>query len=117
MDLYPLLKFVKLLAVAALFAGSIGAVLAEDLGDRRRFAYALAGPGFAVTLGTGFGLAWVTQVSLLSWWILGALGLSLVSLQGVLYAVGKDGRRGAGIAAFILLPLIATVALMVWKPD
>jgi uncharacterized membrane protein len=34
----------------------------------------------------------------------------------VLFAVGKEGRRGVGTAIAILAPLIATVALMVWKP-
>ncbi len=111
-----LLKFVKLLAVASLFAGTIGALLPRDLGDRRRFAYALAGPGFGVTWGCGFGLAGYEEIPILSTWILGSLALSLLSLQVVLYAVGTDGRRTAGTAVMALLPLVGTVALMVWKP-
>ena len=111
------LRFFKVLAVALLFTGSIGAVLTKDFVDRQRFAYALAGPGFGLTWSLGFGLAWVTGVSFLSWWILGALALSFVSLQGVLYVAGKDGRRGAAAAIVILLPLVATVALMIWRPE
>ena len=116
MDLYAALRFVKVLAVATLFTGSIGSVLARALDDRRRFAYALAGPGFALTWAAGFALAGVTSTSLLSWWILGAMVLSLFSLQVVLFSVGKDGRRNAVTAALILAPLVATVALMVWRP-
>jgi hypothetical protein len=116
MDLYPLLRFAKVLAVAALFTGSIGAIVAKSIEDRRRFAYWLAGPGFGATWAAGFGLASVTSTSLLSLWILSAFALSMLSLQFVLYTVGKEGRRGPFVAAFIVGPLVATVALMVWRP-
>jgi hypothetical protein len=112
----PLLLFVKLLGVGALFAGSVGAVLVRDLGDRRRFAYALAGPGFGLTWASGFGLTSLMSQSLLSTWAIGSMALSLLSINAVLWSVGKDGRRGAGAAAFVLVPLVATVALMVWRP-
>jgi hypothetical protein len=111
-----LLKFVKLLAVAALFSGTAGTFWARDLAERRRFAYALAGPGFGLTWACGFGLLAFEEVSFLSTWILGSMALSFVSLQVVLYSVGKDGRRTVGTALFALLPLVATVALMVWRP-
>lgn len=111
-----LLKFLKLLGVAGLFSGTVGAVLARDLADRRRFAYAVAGPGFGVTWACGFGLAAFEEVSLTSAWILGAMVLSLTSLQVVLYGVGKEGRRTAAVAAMAIGPLVATVGLMVWKP-
>jgi hypothetical protein len=104
------------LAVAALFSGTVGALLARDLGDRRRFAYAMAGPGFGLTWACGFGLAAFEEIPILSTWILGALALSLLSLQVVLYAVGKDGRRTPLTAMMALLPLVATVALMIWRP-
>ena len=111
-----LLRFAKILAVAALFTGTVGALLASDLRDRRLFAYALAGPGFGAAWACGFGLAAAMEVSIASTWIIGAIALSLFSLQVVLYAVGKDGRRGPLVAALALAPLVATVALMVWKP-
>lgn len=116
MDLYALLRFAKVLAVAALFTGSIGAVFARDLADRRRFAYWFAGPGFGASWAAGFALAAVTQVSLLSAWILVAFALSLFALNMVLYAVGSEGRRGTVTALLVVLPLIATVGLMVWRP-
>jgi len=111
-----LLKFIKLLGVAALFSGTVGAFLPRDLGDRRRFAYALAGPGFGVTWACGFGLAAYEEIPILSGWLLGAMALSLLSLQVVLYGVGKDDRRSVASVALALLPLVATVALMVWRP-
>jgi hypothetical protein len=114
---YTLLRFVKVLAVGALFAGSIGAILARDLADRRRFAFWLAAPGFAVAWICGFLLVAVTDRALLVPWTIGGVALSIVSLNGVLYAVGKEGRRTLGAAALILVPLVATVALMVWRPE
>jgi hypothetical protein len=111
-----LLRFAKVLAVALLFAGTVGAVLARDLRDRRVFAYALAGPGFGLAWACGFGLAAEMEMTIVSTWAIGAMALSLFSLQVVLYAVGKEGRRGPVVAALALAPLVATVALMVWKP-
>lgn len=114
--MYELLRFVKVLAVAVLFAGSIGALLPRDLRDRRIFAYGLAGPGFLLSWLAGFGLVWVLSTPLTATWVLGGLGLSFVSLQGVLYAVGREGRRTWGAAAVVLVPLVATIALMIFKP-
>jgi hypothetical protein len=113
---YPLLRFLKVLAVAACFAGTVGAFLPRELADRRRFAYFIAGPGFGAAWACGFGLAGVTSASLLQWWVLASLALSFFSLQVVLFAVGKDGRRKPAVAALALASLVAVVALMVWRP-
>lgn len=111
-----LLRFTKLLAVAVLFTGTVGAVLARDPRDRRFCAYALAGPGFGASWALGFGLAAAMELPLLSTWILGAMVLSFFSLQVVLFAVGKEGRRTPLVASLAIAPLVATVALMVCKP-
>ena len=111
------LRFVKLLAVAALFAGTIGAFLPHDLASRRRAAFALAMPGFGVVWIAGFLLAHHQEASLLSPWVLGALVLSLTSLQLVIFGVAKDGRRRPAVASLAVLALVACVALMVWKPS
>ncbi len=113
--LYELLKIAKVLSVAMLFAGTLGAFVAHDLEDRRRFAYAIAGPGFALTWVCGFCLAYVQQVSLLAWWIGVAIVLSLFSLQVVLFSVGIEGRRRPGVAAMAIVPLIGCVAAMVLR--
>jgi hypothetical protein len=111
----PLLRFLKLLAVAGLFTGSVGAVVPRSLEDRQRFAYFIAGPSFGVAWLCGFGLAVQEEQPMLQTWILGSIALSFFSLQAVLFAVGKEGRRGVGTAIAILAPLVATVALMVWR--
>ncbi len=112
----PLLRVLKILAVAALFSGTLGALIPRELRDRRLFAYALCGPGFGVAWACGFGLASIEELPLLSTWVIGSMVLSLFSLQVVLFAVGKDGRRGPVVAALAVAPLIATVALMVYRP-
>jgi hypothetical protein len=111
-----LLRFLKLLAVAGVFVGSVGAVVPRDLEDRRRFAYAIAGPSYGLAWLCGFGLVAQEEQPFLQLWILGGLALSFFSLQAVLFAVGKAERRGPGVAVAILAPLVATVALMVWRP-
>jgi hypothetical protein len=113
---YALLRFLKILAVASLFAGSIGAVFARELEDRRRFAYALAGPSFGACLVLGFILSWSMSLPVVTTWVLSAIALSFFSIQVVLFSVGKEGRRNVVTALLILVPLIATVALMIWKP-
>ena len=55
-------------------------------------------------------------VSLLAPWIVGAAAASILSINVVLWAVGKDGRRGPRGAALALALLALCVALMVWKP-
>jgi hypothetical protein len=112
----PLLRFVKLLAVAGVFTGSVGAFVPRDIADRRLFAYAIAGPSFGLAWLCGFGLIAQLELPFLQTWVLGGLALSFFSLQAVLFAVGKEGRRGPGVAIAILAPLVATVALMVWRP-
>ncbi len=112
----PLLRFVKVLAVAGVFTGSIGAFVPRDLADRRLFAYAIAGPCYGLAWLCGFGLVALEELPFLQSWILGGLALSFFSLQAVLFAVGKDGRRGPGVAIAIVFPLVATVGLMIWRP-
>ncbi len=111
-----LLRLAKLLAVLMLVSGSVGAVMPGPLASRRRFAFWLAGPGFGLTWSFGVLLTWTRHISLLSSWILLSFALSFLSLQGVLYAVGKDGRLGVGSRTLTLLPLLLTLALMVFRP-
>jgi hypothetical protein len=110
------LRFLKLAAVLALAAGTVGAFLPRALEDRQRAAYALAGPGLLATLGFGVAIAWGQGISLLSAWIVGATVLSLLSLQVVLWSVGREGRRNAAAALIALGALACALALMVWKP-
>jgi hypothetical protein len=110
------LEITKLLSVAALFSGTLGAFLPESLADRQRAAYWLAGPGFGATWIAGFVLAWARSVSTLSWWIVLSMALSIVSINAVLYATAKDGRRSGTTALVAIVPLVLCVILMVLRP-
>ena len=110
------LRFVKLLAVMALVAGTVGTVFpAISVQSRRRFAYGLVGPAFGATWGAGILLTFAREHSLLAPWIVGALLATFISLNGVLYAAGR-GRTSWVVAAVALVPLVVTLALMVWRP-
>lgn len=110
------LRFLKVIAVVLFAAGALGAVLPSAIEDRRRAALWLGGPGFGLTWVLGFMLAWTTGISLLSTFVWGAMALSFLTLNGMLYAVGKENRRSTGTVLFVVVPLVLTFALMVWRP-
>ncbi|UJR81064.1 hypothetical protein [Sandaracinus amylolyticus] len=121
MPLFPIelllvLRFVKLIAVAALAAGTIGAFVPTPLEDRQRFAYLIAGPGFGGVWIAGWAMAFGGGVSLVAPWIVGAATASLVSINVVLWAVGKEGRRSPRAGAIACGLLAVCLAFMIWKP-
>lgn len=116
MPIVPYLRLGKLLAVVLLGAGTLGATFPLPLTERRWFAYRLAGPGFGLTWTLGILWAAVTDVSLSSSWILGAMALSFTSLQAVLYLAGKEGRGGPIPTSIALVPLFFCFVLMVFRP-
>ncbi len=111
------LRFAKLLAVLLFAGGTAGAFLARDLEDRRRAAFLLAGPGFVLSWMLGYALAIAAERSIASAWIAGAAITSTMAINLVLWSVGADGRRGwlAGLGSLAML--VATVALMVFRPE
>lgn len=121
MQLFPIealvaLRFLKLIGVALLAAGTIGAFVPRALEDRQRFAYPIAGGGFGLTWLAGVFMAFGGGVSLFAGWIVGAVVTSLASINVVLWSVGVDGRRSLGAASVAIALLVASLALMVWKP-
>lgn len=110
------LTIAKLLAVVVFFSGTVGAFLPESLRDRQRAAYVLAGPGFGLSWLLGFVLVWARQVSALSIWVVGAMALSIFSINVVLFATAKDGRRNGTTASLAIAPLVLCVILMVLRP-
>lgn len=110
------LRLVKLAAVVVMFSGAIGAVTADDLALRRRFALRLGAPGFGLAWVTGFVLVHHTSTSLLEPWVLGAMALSFVSLQAMLFLASREGRGGRVVATAVLAPLFLALALMVLRP-
>lgn len=110
------LRFAKLCGVALLATGTIGAFVPRALEERQRFAYAIAGAGLAITWIAGVVMAFGSGVSLLAAWIVGSAVASILSINVVLWSVGKDGRRSIGAAATAGALLAIAIALMVWKP-
>ena len=112
------LRLLKLLGVGLLFAGTLSVVLPFDMPllTRRKLAFGIAVPGLFVSWGAGLAIAMLAGHSLLSTWILGSFALSILSVQGVMYAAAREGRAGLGASVVAIVPLILTVALMVWRP-
>jgi hypothetical protein len=115
-ELMLVLRFFKLISVLALATGTVGAFVPKALEDAQRFAYTLAGPGFGATWVLGFVMAYGGDVSLLSTWILVAACCSLVSINVVLFSIGREGRRGKTTALLACGLLAVSLAMMVWKP-
>ena len=113
--MYLALKFAKLVAVALLLGAAVGALVVDGLEQRRKLVYRIAGPALAATWSAGFGLAWVTQVSIASWWVLAAMVLSLLAVQALLYVAGRDGRRNVWSALLVVAPLVGCIAIMVYR--
>ena len=112
---FVIVKFAKISAACIYSSGSLGTVFAKSYEDRKRFAYLLAGPGFALSWAFGILLTWQSGVELLSLWILGTAALSLLSLNGALYIAGAEGRRTKVSGAVVLVPLLLCLFLMTTK--
>ncbi len=116
MSLAVLLKIGKLLGVLAFFAGAIGATYAHDYQDRKRAAFRLAAPGFFLVWAFGVGLSQTSGISLLSVWLMGGAFCSLITINAVLYAVGKEDRANRGARIWALGPFLIALILMIWRP-
>lgn len=110
------LRVGKLLAVLAFFAGAVGATCCQSFEDRQRFAYRLAAPGFFALWAFGVGLTQVSHISLVSVWLLGGAAASLVIINAVLYATGREERATRGARITALAPFVIALVLMVWRP-
>jgi hypothetical protein len=115
--LYLLLKTLKVLTVMAYAGGALGAVFSSVHEDRERFVYRLCGPGFALIWALGLSLTYVSDVVVLSTWILGSATASIVSLNALLYLAGKPGRNGTLAKLLALGPIALAVILMVLRPS
>ena len=116
MSVAVLLKLGKLLSVIAFFAGAIGATCSQSWTDRQRAAYWLAAPGFFGVWGFGLGLSQLGGVRLFSLWILGSALCTLIAINGVLYASGREDRATRGARMVTLTPRVVALILMVWRP-
>jgi len=116
MALLPWLRLLKLIAVVTYATGTLGGVVARELPERRRLALFMGGPGMIACWLLGFIVAGVEGVSYLSGFILWALLASFISLNALLYSVGREGRRGPISLTLAVGGFLATLALMVLKP-
>lgn len=110
------LRFLKLCFAALFSAGVLGTIVSDDLATRKRSAFVLASLGFGGSWAIGFVLTPSTGASYLSTFVLGGMVTSMTALHIALYRAGKDGRGGRVSAAIGVIALIATYALMGYRP-
>jgi hypothetical protein len=110
---YRLLLVLKLCGVLLFAGGLIGAGIHGDVASRRRAVHRVASPGLVLTWATGYGLSVLIGVSLGQLWIVGGLALSLLAQLALVHSVTRGGPRSARLA---VLPLVATLVLMVFRP-
>jgi MFS family permease len=110
------LRFLKLCFAALFAAGVLGTIVSDDLPTRKRSAHVLAGMGFGGSWILGFVLTPSTGASYLSAFVLGGMVTSMTALHIALYRAGKEGRGGRTSAVVGVLALIATYALMGYRP-
>jgi hypothetical protein len=113
--LYLLLKIAKVLALLVYAGGSCAAFVAEDPSRHKVLVHRVASPALLVTWLAGYGLSLVTHVSLSELWISGGLLLSLVSQLALVFSAAK-GRRDGITLAWVTVPLVMVVVLMVVRP-
>jgi hypothetical protein len=110
------LRFAKLCFAALFASGVIGTLVSDDAATRRRSAYLLAGPGFGGSWALGFVLTPLSGASYLAPFVLAGMLTSMVALHIALYRAGKPGRGGRTSVLVGALALLATFALMTFRP-
>ena len=113
---YLLIRFAKFAGVLAFAGGAIGALVAPDLATRKTLVHRVASPGLLAVWGFGLLLAFRLGRPWSELWILGAFATSFV-LQGLLtWRAARVEHGGPGPAAVALALLVASLALMIWRP-
>lgn len=97
-------------------AGVLSAVFPMEHKTRARLIYTLGGSGFLISWAAGFIYAPLIGYPLSQLWVLGSVATSVFTLNVLLYLAGKEERYGPIPCVLAALGLVATIALMVWRP-
>ena len=111
-----LILLCKLLSCLALAAGTWGGLTPNTHADRQRAVYGLATPAFFFTWLFGYAMMRQGGYTMGAPWISASLLTSLLSLLALTRAVEQD-RPAPITSAVAVLGLVATVALMVFRPE
>lgn len=111
---YLALRLLKFCGVALLMGGTLAALLSADETTRKRAVHRFASPGLLATWLAGYLLSLELGVTLSQPWIVGALLLSLASQLALVHVAAHGTSRASALA--VIVPLVATLALMVFRP-
>jgi hypothetical protein len=115
MSLYRLVLLFKLVGVLLYAGGLVTAFVSTSLKERKRAVHAIASPGLVLTWAAGYFLTTELHLPMTELWIIGGLGLSLVSQLALVYSVSRDKRTVPALLA-AAIPLFLVLALMVFRP-
>jgi hypothetical protein len=111
---YHLLQLLKFIGVILFGGGMIASFVVTLPADRKRAVHTVASPGLALTWLAGYLLTLQLGVSLSELWVLGGLLLSFTAQIMLLRSATRERTLGNALGA--LLPLLAVLALMVFRP-
>lgn len=115
--LFRLLLLAKFAGVLGYAGGLVAAFVASSPDERRRAVHGVASPALLLTWLAGYGASAQLGASLLEPWLAGSLVLSFASQLALVVGPGRTPpRAGRGAFAAAALPLVAVLALMIWKP-
>jgi hypothetical protein len=112
---YSLLKIAKFLAILVYVGGLSGAFVTRNAEWQRVLVHRVASPALLLVWGLGYALTGVIGTTLTELWVLGGLGLSLVSHAALVFSAAQ-GRQDRRTLAWATIPLVLTIVLMVTKP-
>jgi hypothetical protein len=113
---YEVIRFIKFAGVLAFVGGAVASMVARDLASRRIAIHRVASPGLLATWVGGYLLTDALARKTSEPWIGGAFILTFL-LQGMLtWSVAREDRRRPAVMLASLALLVATLAIMVWRP-
>lgn len=116
MSLYQLLLIVKFLGVMGYAGGIVAAFATSGEAEGKRALHGIASPALLVTWMAGYSLLAISGLPMFELWPVGGLVFSLASNAALVVFITK-GQRTKAAFAWVVVPLVVVVGLMVVKPE
>jgi len=111
-----LIQMAKYAGVLLFVGGAIAAFVARELEARRVAVHKVGSPGLLLTWAGGYLLSRELDWPFFEPWLLGAFITTVLAQVVLTWSVAREDRRSRGAGIAVALLVVATLALMVWKP-
>jgi hypothetical protein len=115
MTIYQCVLVLKFLSVMGFAGGAIGVFLATEDDARKRAVHRIASPSLLLVWLLGYALLMIHGWPLFELWVVSSVVLSVIT-NGVLSYCAARSKAGPMELFCTIVPLVAIVALMVFKP-